>query len=283
MKIYISADMEGVSGVTHGAQCRPNHPDYGRFRRLLTAEVNAAIDGALAGGATEILVNDGHLTMTNIVIEELRPEADLISGSNKVTGQMEAIDETFDAVFFVGYHQGDGRGDGVISHTLMSAALRRVLVNDVEVDEAQLNARLAGSYGVPVALLTGDDLVCAAAVESFPGVVVAPVKRAIDRLAAQSLSVERSRALIRERAERATRLLAEAPPEPIAIEGPARITIEFKSTSAAHFATTIPLVERLDPTTIVIEHDSFPAAFRHFWGLATLGLSVQDGIFQPGY
>lgn len=283
VKIYVSADMEGVSGVTHGAQCRPNHPDYGRFRRLLTAEVNAAIEGALAGGATDVVVNDGHLTMTNLVIEELHPAAELISGSNKVVGQMEALDAGFDGVFFVGYHQGDGRGDGVISHTLMSAALRRVLVNGIEVDEAQLNARLAGAHGVPVLLLTGDDLVCATAEESFPGVVVAPVKRAIDRLAAQNLPVERARNLIRERAQRATRLAREAPPAPITVDGSTRITIEFRSTSAAHFATTLPLVERTGPTTIVIEHDAFPDAFRHFWGLATLGLSVQDGIFQPGY
>jgi D-amino peptidase len=282
VNIYISADMEGVAGITHVAQTRPSFPDYQRFRRLLTAEVSAAVAGAVEAGATRVVVNDGHLAMTNIVIEELHPAAELISGTNKLLGQMEGIDESFDGVFFVGHHQGDGVGDGVISHTLMSAALRRVRVNGVLVDEASLNARVAGAFGVPAVLMTGDDAVCADAEQAMPGIVVAPVKAAISRLCARSLGVEAARALIAERAAEAVRKLREDAPQPIRVDGPVRFDLEFRQTAAAHFCTLFPGVERTSPTEIAFEHDSMITAFRHFWGLATLALSVQDGVFGTG-
>ncbi len=283
MNIYVSTDMEGAAGVTHPAQCRPNHADYGRFRRILTYEVNAAVEAAVAGGATRVLVNDAHLTMTNLLLEELHPAAELISGSNKLLGQMEGIDATFDGVFFVGYHEGDGQGDGIINHTLMSGALRRVRVNGEEVDEAGLNARIAGAFGVPVLLLTGDDRVCATARAAFPGVETAVVKRAIDRLSGQHLPVTAARDLIRERAAAAMARLATDPPSPVVVDGPVRLEIEFRSSSAAQFCLVFPGTERTTPTTIAVEHEDFVAAYRHFWGLAALGLTAQDGLFGRGY
>lgn len=282
MKIYVSADMEGVSGVTHPAQCRPSHPDYGRFRRLLTEEVNAAVAGAVDAGATEVVVNDAHFTMTNLVLEELHPAAALVSGSNKLLCQMEGLDETFDGVFFVGYHEGDGLGDGVVNHTLMSAAIRSVRVDGAVADEALVNAKVAGCFGVPVALLTGDDRVCAAAAEAFPGIEVAPVKQALDRLSARHSSVSEARRLIRERAAAAVGRLRDDPPAPLDPGGPVRFEVEFRSTSAAHLCTVFPGVERTGPCTIAFEHDSFLDAYRHFWGLSIVGLASQDGIFGTG-
>lgn len=282
MKIYISADMEGVAGITHPAQTRPNHPDYGRFRRLLTQEVNAAIEGALDAGATEVLVNDAHFTMTNIVIEELHAKASLVSGSNKLLCQMEGLDESFDGVFFVGYHEGDGDGDGVVNHTLMSAAIRQVRIDDQVVDEAAINARVASCFGVPVALLTGDDRVCAAAEAAVPGIEVAPVKRAIDRLSAESRSVESARELIRQHAAAAVKAVADGGVEPLAVPRGARFEVEFRSTSAANICSLIPETERLGPREVAFRHESFLDAYRHFWGLAILGLSAQDGVFGLG-
>jgi D-amino peptidase len=282
MRIYVSADMEGVSGVTHPAQCRPSHPDYGRFRRLLTQEVNAAVAGALDGGATHVVVNDAHFTMTNIVIEELHPAARLVSGSNKLLCQMEGLDETFDGVFFVGYHEGDGEGDGVINHTLMSAALRRVRIDGEVVDEALINARVAGCFGVPVVLLTGDDRVCANAEAKLPGVQVAAVKRAIDRLSAEHSSVESARELIRARAAAAVGALGDGGPKPLDAPQPVRFELEFRSTSAANICMLLPGVERVGPCQVAFEHASFLDAYRHFWGLAILGLSAQDGVFGLG-
>jgi D-amino peptidase len=283
MKIYVSADMEGVSGITHPAQCRPNHPDYGRFRRLMTEEVNAAVAGAVEAGATEVLVNDGHLTMTNVTIEDLHPAASLISGTNKLLGQMEGIDESFDGVFFVGYHQGDGQGDGVINHTHLSVALRSVRINGELADEAYINAGVAGAFGVPVALLTGDDLVCARAGERFEGITVARTKRAIDRLTAENRPVQVVRELICEKAAAATRRLAAAEGPVAAPEGPIRFEMEFRSTSAAQICLLFGGVERVSPTAVTFERDTYLEAVRQYWGLAILGHASHDGVFGRGY
>jgi D-amino peptidase len=274
--------MEGVSGVTHPAQLRAGHPDYLRYRRLMTEEVNAATAGALDGGATEVVVNDSHLTMTNLLIEELHPSASLISGANKLHGQMEGLDETFDGVFFVGYHEADGEGDGVVNHTLSSLVLRAVHINGALVDEAGINARVAASYGVPVLLLTGDDRVCEHAQRELPGIEVAPVKRAIDRLSAEHLPVDRARSLIAERARAAVHLVAEGTAPALPAEQATRFDVEFRSTSAAHACTLFPGVERVTPRQVSFELPSFMPAFRQFWGLVIMGLAAHDGIFGPG-
>jgi D-amino peptidase len=278
VKVLISTDMEGVAGVTHLAQCRPSHADYPRFRRLLTYEVNAAVDGAFEGGADEVVVNDAHFMMTNIIIEELDPRSSLISGSNKLLCQMEGIDQSVGAVFFVGYHEGDGDGDGVVNHTLMSATIRCVRVNGASVDEATLNALVAADYGVPVALVTGDDRVCAAAAAHLRDVEVAPVKRAIDRLSAESRSVESARALIRDRARAAVHNVLGGL-APLARIQPAHFEIEFRSSSCANMCTLIPNVQRTGPRTVEFEQSSMTDAYRLFWGLALLGMATLDGAF----
>lgn len=281
MRVFISADMEGVCGVTHGAQCRPAHPDYSRFRKLLTEEVNAAAEGALAGGASDIVVNDSHFMMTNLLIEDLHPAVALISGSNKLLAQMEGIDDTFDCVFFVGYHEGDGEGDGIINHTLMSATIRRVLLNDDVVDEALINTAVAADFGVPVALVTGDQRVCEFVSARLPTVETAPVKRPTDRLSAQHLPIQAARNLIRERAEAAVRNASAGIPYQEA-EKPVRFDVEFRSTSSAKMCTLFPGVTRTGPRSIHIERSSVVEAYKFFWGLGIVGMAVQDGVFGSG-
>lgn len=283
MKIFISADMEGVTGVTHPAQCRPDHRDYGRFRRLMTQEVNAAVAGAVRAGATEAVVNDGHLTMTNLLIEELHPAAALISGSNKMLGQMDGIDETFDGLMFVGYHEGDSQGDGVINHTLASLVIRSVHVNGTLVDEAAINARVAATFGVPALMLAGDDRVCVNATAALPGIEVAPVKRALDRLSAQHVPVEAAQRLIEEKAFDAVSKLKAGGPPPLVETGSARFELDFRSTSAAQICTLFPGVERDGPSQISFERPSYLEAFRQFWGLVILALAAHDGVFGRGY
>jgi D-amino peptidase len=278
VKIFISADMEGVAGVTHPGQCEPGNQDYERFRRLMTAEVNAAIAGAVDGGANEITVNDGHAAGVNLLIEELDHRATLISGENELLCQMEGLDESYDGVFFVGYHQGDGEGDGVVSHTLMSATIRQVRVNGIIVDEAMLNANIAGSFGVPVVLMTGDDCVCDAAVAALPGIDVVCVKRAIDRLSAEHQPITRVREMIRSRATAAVERLERGEATPISPRAPVRFDVEFRSTSSAHMCTLLLGTARTGAREISFEHASFAAAFRHFWGLSILAAAVQDGM-----
>jgi D-amino peptidase len=278
MKVYISADMEGVCGITHPLQCRPSHPDYARFRRLFTEEVNAAVASALQGGITEVVVNDSHLNMTNLLIEHLHPAASLISGTNKDLCQLEGLDESFAGVFFVGYHEGDGDGDGVVNHTLMSATIRRVRLNDVAVSEATLNAHVAASFGVPVALVTGDDRICASATAGFPGVEVVTVKRAIDRVAAESRSVADARAQITQGAAAAAEKLSRRELTVRDLDGPVTIAVEFRSTSSAHMCALFPGVDRISPTEITFQHASVVDAYRHFWGLSIVAAATQNGV-----
>src|SRR3989304_1154678 len=143
MKVYISVDMEGITGAAVGKHVQPGEREYERVRKLMTQDANAAIEGALAGGATDIVVSDGHGPMTNLPIENLHPAARLISGSNKLLGQMEAIDRGFDVAFFVGYHQREGGGDGVMNHTYLGRFVYEIRLNTEPVDEAAGKARVA--------------------------------------------------------------------------------------------------------------------------------------------
>ncbi|MFO7246224.1 MAG: M55 family metallopeptidase [Bacillota bacterium] len=280
MRIYISADMEGVCGVAAVGHVQPTHAEYQRMRRLMTADVNAAIQGALDAGATDVVVSDGHGPMTNILIEELHPAARLISGSNRLLGQMEGIDDPsgFDAVFFVGYHQREGGGDGVLNHTLIGRLVYEVRLNGEPVDEAAINGALAGAFGVPVALVTGDDAVCADAERRFEGVVTAPVKGALDRVTAVSLSLERARALIQGRAGAAVEAVRRGQVQPYRIEGPVTFEVDFKRTACARVCTLFPGVERRGPRTVAVTAGDVVTAFKQFWGCLILGLASEDGL-----
>lgn len=276
MKIYISVDMEGVTGVTAAQHVDPSHPEYQRFRRLMTQDVNAAIEGALAAGATEFVVNDSHAWMCNVLIEELHPAAELISGSNKPLLQMQGMDESFAGAFFVGYHAMEGAQSATINHTIMSRAVTRITVNGVEVGETTINAGIAGHFGVPVALVTGDDKVAAEAKRFHPDVETAVVKEAYDRFVAKSLPPARSHALIRERAQRAVQKLSQL--EPYKVETPVTIEITFKTTAEAAFCTVFPTVTRLDSKTVRVQGDDYLTAYKQLWGCLVLGHRAAAGV-----
>lgn len=277
MRVYISVDMEGIAGAVAPDQVGPGQRDYERFRRLMTQEANAAVQGALEAGATEVLVNDGHGPMTNIVIEDLHPEAQLISGVYKPLLQVQDIDQGWDALFFVGYHQAEGGGNGVLNHTLLGRAVYEVRVNGDAVDEAAINAGVAGAYGVPVALVTGDNELCAAAERRFPGVSTAPVKTAIDRFAARSLTPEKARALIRRQAGQALTRVKNGQLKPYVVQTPVTIEVDFKRTSSAAMSSLIPTVERRGPRTIAISGDDYVRAFKTFVAASLFGLHTSEG------
>ena len=277
MKVYISVDMEGVAGVTVGEQTFAGEREYERFRRLMTAEASAAVEGALAAGATEVIVNDSHGSMTNVLIEELHPAAKLISGCNKHLLQMEGIDQDFTAVMFIGYHQREGGGDGILSHTLRGGLVYEVRVQGRPVDEAAINAGIAGAFGVPVALIAGDDAVCRDVQELLPGVLSVPVKTAINRFTALSMTPERARGLIRTQAEEAVRTAAAGRLRPYQVAGPVRFEVDFKNTSPAMMSTILPGVERIGPRSIALESDDYLSAFKLFWASLIVGASVFQG------
>jgi D-amino peptidase len=269
-RVFISCDLEGITGVVSREQTGPAGKDYESTRRMMTADVNAAIEGALAGGAGLVVVSDGHGSMRNLLLDELDPVAEAVVGSPKPLTQMEGIGGQFDVVFFVGYHARMG-SSGVLSHTISGSAVANIWVNDVLMGETGLNAVLAGHFGVPVGLVTGDQCVCAEARELLGDVVTVEVKQAITRYAARCLHAKRSQALIREAAERATREAGRF--SPLRVRLPVTYKIQFKDTGMADAAIRIPGAIVVDPTTLAYTGDDPATVFKAIRGMIGLAAS----------
>ena len=280
MRIFISCDMEGITGVAIGKHCNPAEAEYQRFRKLMTRDVNAAIEGAASAGATEFLVCDGHGPMTNILIEDLDPRAELMSGSNKHFCQMEGIDTGFDGAFFIGYHAREGGDDGVVNHTLMGVAVTELRCNGKVIGETGLNAGLAGAFGVPVVMLSGDNVVAEEARTLLGDVEAAVVKQAVNRHAARLLSVKNAQDAIRERAAEAVRRLRDRSFQPYVVPGPITFEIDFKTTDAAHMACLFPCNERLSSKTVAVAAADYPTAFKQLWGTLILGAKTMGGVLS---
>jgi D-amino peptidase len=244
MKVYVSTDMEGTAGIVDWAQCVGDGPEAAAGRELLLAEVNAAIDGALAGGATEIVVNDSHSVMRNLAPERLHGRATYISGSHKPLYMMEGLDPSFDAIFFVSYHGSMGGDPAVLSHTYNPRAVAEVRLNGQVVGESGVNALVAAHHGVPIVLVTGDQTACEETVAVVPRVETAVVKKSITRFAAESLHPEVARDLIRAAATRAVEL-ADRPAPDIAV--PSTLEVTWRTADMAEMATWIRGVERVAP------------------------------------
>ena len=253
-------------------------PEYQRFRKLMTRDVNAAIEGAARAGATEFLVVDAHGPMTNILVEELDPRAELISGSNKHFCQMEGIDGGFDGAFFVGYHAHEGNGDGLLNHTVMGVAVTAIRCNGKLVGETGLNAGLAGQYGVPVALVCGDNVVAEEARACLGDVETAVVKQALNRHTARLLSVQTAQGIIREKAAAAVRRLQAGEFNAYAVPGPVTFEVEFKTTDSAHMASLFSCVERIGPKTVRVGGPDYATAFKQLWGTLILGAKTIGGV-----
>jgi D-amino peptidase len=270
MKVYISADMEGVSGVVDFAQThiKDEAKEYDRARVLMTGEVNAAIEGALAAGATGVLVNDAHGSMRNILLEQLNPVAELVSGTPKPLSMMQGIDEGNDLAFFVGYHAQAGSTYGALGHTY-SGRVYSVAVNDRPVGELGINAALAGYFGVPVVLATGDQSVVEEARALLGEVETVVVKQAYGLTAARSLAPTKVHELIRKAASTAV----EKGGVPFIVDKPIRLTASFVRSVQAEMAELIPGVRRVGGRTVEFVHDDMLTlyrAWRAMIGLASL-------------
>src|SRR5512135_1916557 len=269
LKVYISADMEGITGVVHADQTSPGTAEYAEARKWMVEDVNAAVEGALRAGATEVVVNDSHGSMRNIDPAELHPKAVLISGSPKPLSMMQGIDDSFDAVLFVGYHAGAGTQDAVLDHTISSGVVRGVRVNGVELPELGLNAAIAGVYGVPVVFISGDVAVCRQAKTILGGdVVTAPVKDAIGRTAARLVPMQEARKGIKDRAADAVRHAAQM--KPFKIATPCKFELDFYVSSQADMAMMVPGVQRVNPRTVAFQADEYLKGFRTLRALINL-------------
>ena len=270
MRVYISVDMEGVAGVAHEDQTDPTDPrhaaEYARSCRLMTGEANAAIEGALAAGATAVCVNDSHWLMRNLIAEELHEAAELISGGPKLYSMVEGIDGGFDAAMFIGYHARAGTAHAIIDHTYTDRVYE-VRVNGQPFGEVGLNAALAGSFGVPVALVSGDRAL-AAEVHALLGneVETVVVKESLGRYAARSVAPAVARRRIHDGAKRAL----EHRHQPFTVTSPVTFSVDFARSQMAEMAALIPGSQRTGGRTVEYTHPDYRDAFKAFRAMYNL-------------
>jgi len=248
LKIYISADMEGIAGVVTGEQLGPQGFEYARFREFMTQEVNAAIEGALSGGATQIVVSDSHGNGQNLLIEKLPSNVWIVRSWPRPLGMMQGIDETFAGAIFIGYHTGTTNLQGVRAHTLSSARLTDVRLKGVSVSEAGINAAIAGHFNVPVIMVSGDDAVVKETTALLGNIEGAIVKYASGFHSARTMTPQAASVVVREKAQRAVQRLREF--KPYKLNAPIELNVTFKNYRPSEVLSYLSIVERTDAHTI---------------------------------
>ena len=273
LKVYISADMEGVVGVVTNEQLGPSGFEYARFREFMTGEVNAAIDGALAAGATEIVVSDSHGNGQNLLIEKLPQDITLVRAWPRPLMMMQGIDESFDAAIFIGYHTSTSNPAGIRAHTMSSARLAEVKLNGIRMPEAGINAAIAGHFGVPIVMISGDDKIVEEARSIIGDIEGAVVKWAIGFHSGRTLMPEAAYDLIRQKVTTALNRLDDF--EPYRLETPITLDVRWKNYRPSEVFAYLPIVERTDSHSIrfvgndMVEMSRFLAFMLNFDSNAT--------------
>jgi len=247
-KIFISADLEGVVGAVTGEQLSPGGFEYNRFREFMTAEVNAAIQAAKAAGATEILVADSHGNGQNLLIERLPKDVKLIRSWPRPLGMMEGIDDSFDGVIFTGYHASTNNVEGVRAHTFSSAHLTSLKVNGKIMTEGSWNAAVAGEFGVPVIMISGDDAAVSEVKALIGNAEGAIVKENISFHSAKSLHPEAAYDLIAEKTLYAVKNIKKY--KPYKIKGPVTVSVTFKNYQPSQILSYLKMFKRINSHTI---------------------------------
>ncbi len=248
LKIYISADMEGVAGVVTGEQLGPQGFEYSRFREFMTQEVITAIEAAFESGATEVVVSDSHGNGQNLLIEKLPRNIQVDRAGPRPLMMMQGIDETFSGVIFIGYHTGTTNTQGVRAHTISSARLADVRLNNLAMSEAGINAAIAGQFNVPVIMVSGDDALVKETTALLGNVEGAVVKWASGFHSAKTLVPEAACQVIREKVKTAMRRIREFKPYKIAT--PIRLDVRFKNYRPSEVLSYLSIVERTDAHSI---------------------------------
>jgi len=248
LKVYISADMEGVVGAVTGDQLGPSGFEYNRFREFMTGEVNAAIEAAFEAGATEVVVSDSHGNGENLLLEKLPKNITLIRSWPRPLMMMQGIDETFDAAIFIGYHTGTTNMEGVRAHTISSARLTDVRLNDISMPEAGINAAIAGHFNVPVIMVSGDDAVVREVTAILGDVEGATVKWAYGFHSAKTLMPEAAYDLIRQKVKRAISRIKDF--KPYKLKTPVQLDVRFKNYRPSEILSYLSIVERTDAHSI---------------------------------
>ena len=271
MKIYISVDVDGIGSLAEST-IMSGYPPLLWVQELVTKEVNAAVEGALEGGATTVIVNENH-SSRHILPELLHPQAEFMAGRPKPMMTLDDLDDSFDAVFLVGIHARAGTPSAVMDHT-WDFRVMNLRINDVTIGEVGLNALLAGYHGVPIALVTGDDKVAQEAKELLGDVETVVVKKGRDRYAARCLHPTQVREIIKTGAVRSLREINRF--KTFDLGTPIRMEIDFTETVFAHWASYVPTAERVGPRTVGITLDDFEQVMRAF-----LVMLAASGIGEP--
>ncbi|MER7817640.1 M55 family metallopeptidase [Streptomyces sp. NPDC096153] len=267
MKILISADMEGATGVTWPADVLPGTPQWERCRSLFTSDVNAAALGFFDGGADEVLINEAHWSMRNLLLERLDDRVEMLTGRHKSLSMVEGVQHgDVDGIAFVGYHTGAG-AEGVLAHTYLANSITGVWLNGTRASEGLLNAHVVAEYGVPVVLVTGDDLTCEDAVGYAPEARKVAVKDHVSRYAAVCRTPTRTSTDIRAAAKEATALAVRH--EPVR-GGPFTVELEFDAEHLAAAATVVPGTARSGERRTVYTSETMYEAIRTFKAVTTI-------------
>ena len=248
LKIYISADMEGVVGAVTGEQLGPGGFEYERFRQFMTNEVNAAIDAARAAGAVEFVISDSHGNGQNLLIEQFPDDVTIIRSWPREHSMMAGIDDTFDGVIFIGYHASTNNTRGVRAHTMSSANITSLRLNGMTMTEGSMNAAIAGHFGVPVIMVSGDDIAVAENQVIIGDIEGAVVKWASGFHSARTLTPEAGYEVIRTRTKSAIDRIADF--EPYVLETPIELELGLKHYRPVELLAYLSNVERIDSHTI---------------------------------
>jgi D-amino peptidase len=250
MRVFISIDLEGIACVVTRQDAWADGNNYELARRLMTAEANAAIEGAFEGGASEIVVADSHGPMDNLIAEDLHEDVWLIRGTNRSGCMMHGIEDgDFDAAMLVGYHAMAGARGGGLAHSF-SGEVAEIRLNGIAVGEAGFNAAYAGYFNLPVVMVTGDDRLAAEVEALMPWTERVIVRYGINRTAARNLTPKKARQVIRQGAKRAVERAAAGEMQPLVLETPVRLEAAFTNPSHADRTEVVPGVERLDGVTV---------------------------------
>jgi D-amino peptidase len=250
LKVYISADMEGIAGVASADQLGPTSFEYARAREWMTGEVLAAIQGARDAGATEFVVSDSHGNGESLLIDKFPSDVPIriVRSFPRPLGMMEGIDSTFGAVIFIGYHASTSSTTGVRAHTMSSALLTRISLNGTSMSEAGINAAIAAQFGVPVVMITGDDAIVYETKQRLGAVQGVAVKQAIGFHSTSTLTPEVAQAQIRQNAKTAVEHRGQM--KPYAMTRPVSVEVSFKNYRPVELLGYLPNVQRIDSHTV---------------------------------
>lgn len=279
MKVYISVDMEGVSGLTDPEDMHAGGRGYERGCELMTADANAAITAAFEAGAGEVLVNDSHSSGKNLRADLIDERCTLLRGPGRLMAMGEGLDPSFDAALYVGYHARAGR-HGVLNHTWMGHEIQNAYLNGTVIGEIGLMAAYAGTLGVPVALVTGDDAACAEARETLGDVATVAVKRGVNRFAAELVPPARAAELIRCGALQALEDLDDRPPH--RVDGPYTLRIDWNSTATAAMCELVPGVRRVEDRTTEFTTDDYSELVGLLGVMSSIGGQIGCGSGRYG-